>query len=133
MTREPKTFHIGNDHAKCKQVAAILNALQPMVSDDIEVVLRTRVKDKTHEQRKLWHALLTKWGAELGYNAKESTTILKDFVKLELLGEREVKVGETVRKVPQSSEAEDKYGYSELIEKTIILAATHGYVIGVDN
>jgi len=130
MFREPKKFHIGNSALKCRQIAVIFNALRPADDDDLECILRQRVRHKTTEQRNLWHALLIEWGAELGYTARESTTIFKDWVKIELLGSKEIRVGDSVHLVPLSSESCDRYDYSTLIDQTIALAASHGYVIG---
>lgn len=122
-------YYIGNSKPKLLHFVKVLADLAIKDEDDLEIIVRQRVKEKTDSQRNLWHKLLTEFGAALGYTAQESTTILKDAVKAELLGTREVTVGEHSHTVPLSSERQDRFNYSGLIEGTYRLAAQEGILL----
>jgi len=79
--------------------------------------------EKSHDQRKAWHALLAEFGREVGYTRGQ----MKSVVKRELLGSEWVTLpGGRRYEIEASSEAEDRYGYSELIENTIAMAGEMG-------
>lgn len=127
MIKEPRIFRIGNDHQRMQQVARVLNVLQLDDADDIEVEIRQRRREKTHEQRKTWHALLRDWGRELGYTVNE----MKNVAKRELMGTKVIEVGGKKYEIFPSSEDEDRYGYSELIDGTLRLAAEQGVLLEI--
>lgn len=125
--KEPRIFHVGNSRELLHRVLSVLSSLLITDKDDIEIEVRQRRKEKTHTQRKTWHALLTQWGKELGYTMPE----MKNVAKRELIGTHWIKVNGKDYEIFPSSEDEDKYGYIELIDGTLRLAAEMGVLLEI--
>lgn len=127
MIKEPRVFYVGNNKGRMEQVSRVLQVLNLEEADDIEVEIRQRRKEKTHEQRKTWHKLLRDWGKEVGYTTNE----MKNVAKRELMGTKVIEVGGKKYEIFPSSEEEDRYGYSELIDGTLRLAAEQGVLLEI--
>lgn len=127
MIKEPRVFRIGNSKDRMQQVARVLNVLTLDEQDDVEVEIRQRRKEKTHEQRKTWHMLLRDWGKELGYTLNE----MKNVAKRELMGTKVIEIRGKRYEIFPSSEDEDRFGYSELIDGTLRLAAEQGVLLEI--
>lgn len=127
MIKEPRIFSVGNAKSRLEQVARVLLVLPLSEDDDVEVEVRQRRKEKTHQQRKTWHKLLRDWGKEIGYTTNE----MKNVVKRELMEVKVIEVGGKRYEVFPSSEDEDRYGYSELIDGTLRLAAESGVLLQI--
>lgn len=125
--KEPRTFHIGNSRDKLVRVLSILSSLLITEKDDLEIEVRPRRRDKTNKQRNVWHALLEEWGKELGYTKQE----MKDVAKRELMGTHWITVNGKRHEVFPSSEDEDRFGYSTLIDGTLRLAAESGVLLRI--
>lgn len=128
MTERPqsRTFHVGNDRQKLLRVLSLLGSFLIQPKDDWEIEVRPRRKEKTHAQRGMWHAILTEWGRGLGYTMPE----MKNVAKRELMGTHFITLpnGKQYEIFP-SSEDEDRFGYSALIDGTLRLAAESGVLI----
>jgi hypothetical protein len=126
--KEPRIFHIGNSREKLMRVLSMLSSFLITEKDDIELEVRPRRKEKTHEQRKTWHALLTDFGKALGYTMPQ----MKEVVKREIFGSEWIQLpnGKRYEVIP-SSEAEDRYGYAELIDHTLRIAAEQGVLLEI--
>jgi len=123
MDKRTFTLWPGMPEIKHNLIRAI-NTLDPSKVWDIEIV--EHKKPKTDSQRGWWHKLLTLYGMELGYTLPE----MKDVVKREYFGTKEVKVGGKIRELPDGhSEQLTKMPYSELIELTYRLAAHDGVIL----
>lgn len=122
----PRTFHIGNSREKLMRVLSLLSSFLIQPKDDLELEIRTRRKEKSNAQRGYWHALLGEWGKALGYTKAE----MKDVAKRELMGSHIVMLpnGKKYEVIP-SSEDEDRFGYSQLIDGTLRLAAESGVLL----
>ena len=119
----PRTFYIGNSREKLHRVLSMLASLLIRPEDDWELVLKPHKRDKTHEQRKLFHAMCGDVGKELGYTPGQ----VKAMVKEEHFGKDTI-TSPSGRKyeVVQSSEEADRPEYSELIETLLRWAAENG-------
>jgi len=93
-----------------------------MGDDNMEVIIQKHRENKTVEQRGFWHFLLKIIGDETGYTLIE----VKELIKKQLLGTKEIKIGGVVREVTESSESQTRMDYSKLIEETYRLAAEAG-------
>jgi predicted transcriptional regulator len=80
---------------------------------------------KTHEQRKLFHAICTEIGRELGHTPGQ----IKEAIKAEHFGLDEVKIQDKWYRMVKSSEDTDRMEYSELIETALRMGAEWGVVI----
>lgn len=121
-----RVFHIGNDRQKLMRVLALLGQFLVKEGDDWEIEIRPRRREKSNEQRKMWHAILKEFGDAIGYTLPE----IKQVVKEEFFGV-EVKTlpdGKQYR-VTQSSEDAERKSYSELIDFTLRRAAENGVLI----
>lgn len=102
------------------------NALQAvseiMGADGLEVIIQRHKEDKTAEQRGFWHLLLKVISDETGYTLVE----VKELIKKQLLGTKQITIAGVTREVTESSEAQKKMDYSKLIEETYRLAAEAG-------
>jgi len=91
----------------------------------LELILRTERKEKSHEQRKLFHAVCADiaphWGlTPAGVKLKVKADFYGVDIKLE---------GETYYAVVQSSEDSDRAEYARLIDHAYQLAAESGHHI----
>lgn len=123
-----RLFRIGNSRKRLHEVLSLLANFLIRQEDDYELIIRQARKEKTHDQRKAWHALLTEFGKALGYTMPQ----MKEAVKRELLGSEWITLpnGKRYEVIP-SSEAEDRYGYSALIDGTLRIAAENGVLLDV--
>jgi hypothetical protein len=126
--KEPRIFHVGNSREKFLRVLSILSSLLITEKDDLELEIRPRRREKTNKQRGTWHALLTEWGKALGYTMPE----MKCVAKRELMGTHWIKLpnGKDYEVFP-SSEDEDRFGYAELIDGTLRIAAESGVLLEI--
>lgn len=81
-----------------------------------------RKLDKTHEQRKLFHAICTEIGKHLGHSPGQ----IKAAIKQEEFGIDEFKLGDKWYRTVKSSEDTDRVEYSALIEAAYRFAAEQG-------
>ena len=128
MKFQARTFHVGNSREKFMRVLSVLASLLVRKEDDLEIEVRERRKEKTAKQRGAWHALLTEFGKALGYTMPQ----MKEVVKRELMGSEWITLpnGKKYEVIP-SSEAEDRYGYNDLIEGTLRIAAENGVLLEI--
>jgi hypothetical protein len=125
---EPRVFHVGNSREKLMRVLSILSSLLVSQKDDIEIEVRPRRREKTNKQRGTWHALLTEFGKELGYTMPQ----MKDVVKRELMGSEFITMPNGKKyEVFASSEDEDRFGYADLIDGTLRIAAEQGVLLQI--
>ena len=124
--KESRTFHIGGSREKLMRVLSMLSNLLVTPEDDLELSIGPRRKEKSHQQRKKWHAMLEDMARQLGYTKPQ----MKEVVKSELMGSEWITLpsGRKYEVIP-SSEDEDRFGYSELIEGTYRVAAENGIVL----
>ena len=92
----------------------------------LELIVRSPRKEKSSDQRGLWHATMDDMAKEMGHTPAE----MKAVIKSEYYGIDRVKLPNgRVVEVIQSSESEDRAGYSRLIDFTIRFAAENGIVL----
>lgn len=94
-------------------------------ADNLEVIIQPHRDDKTAEQRGWFHVLCKILGEETGYTKGE----VKELVKKAILGTKIIKIGEHEKEVTESSEDQDKIGYSELIDGIYRLGAEAGIAL----
>lgn len=123
-----RVYRIGNNRGRLHQVLSMLANLLIKPEDDLELVLREARKEKTHTQRKLFHAMCAEAGRALGYTPGQ----VKEMVKQEHFGRDSIKApnGKTYD-VLQSSEEADRLEYSDLIETLLRWAAENGVPLDV--
>ena len=90
--------------------------------EQLEVVIKKHVKNKTQQQRGWFHALCGILANETGYQMGE----IKELVKQHILGTTTVAVGTKVFEVTASSEKQNREMYSRLIEGVYQLGAEAG-------
>jgi len=101
-----------------ESVLRLLLAMRPdCEKHPLEIIVREEDKQKTHDQRKLFHALcddLARSGAEAlkGHSPGD----IKQMIKAAYFGTDEVKVGKYTFTIIRSSEELDRDGYSHLID-----------------
>lgn len=108
---------------------SVLGALLAMSFDParqpVEMILRKPRVEKTHDQRKLFHAICAELAPHIGLTPGEA----KQLVKQSFYGvERKLVLGR-VREFTQSSEDSDREEYSRLIDHAYQVAAEAGVVI----
>jgi hypothetical protein len=86
---------------------------------------RPLFRNKSHEQRKKFHAICADIGREIGLTPGQ----VKAAIKQEHFGLDEFKFGNKWYRTVQSSEDTDRPEYSELIETALRWAAENGVVI----
>jgi len=112
--------------AKWDSILRLLMAMRPDVEKHpLELIVREEDKEKSHDQRKLWHAMLDQFARELGYWPEE----MKQVVKRQFLGSKTITVGGKDYEITPSSENLTRQQYSELIEFTFALAAEQGITL----
>ena len=120
---EPRRFWI-DTRERARQVAQEIARL-PVGPEVAEVIVRSPRKEKSHEQRGLFHAVCSDIGLELG----ETPGHVKSAIKFDFYGLDEFTVGgQTVFDV-QSSEESDRAEYSRLIDHAYRWAAERDVVI----
>jgi hypothetical protein len=108
------------------EVLSLLSSFLIGDADDYQLTIGPARKEKTHGQRKLFHALCAEFGREVGYTPGQ----VKAMVKEEHFGVDTVKLksGKTYQ-VVQSSEDADRTEYSDLIETLLRMAAENGVLL----
>lgn len=110
-------------------VAGLISHTLVSESAPLELILRTERKEKTHEQRKLWHVMMVDLAPLLGLTPAETKLLIKRLffgvsVKVVKIAGHEV----PIELVPSSEDLEAKE-YSDLIDFTIRFAAEQGFMI----
>lgn len=91
-----------------------------------EVIVRPPKREKSRDQRALWHAIIGEMAAHMGHTPAE----VKFIIKSEYYGTTVVTLpGGQKYAVVQSSEDEDRQGYTRLIDYTMQFAAENGIPI----
>ena len=121
-TTQQRTFRIISRTAKINALKAVKDLMK---EDNAEVIIRPYKENKTGEQRNWFHKLCQILGDECGYTKGE----IKEMVKHEVLGTKQVTIGGKTREVAESSEAEDRKGYSLLIDGIYRIGAEAGIVL----
>ena len=111
-----------------ERLRAVLDSFKAcLVSSEspIEVIVRTPRKEKSHDQRALWHAVMAELAPQLGLTPGQT----KQLIKAEFYGTEQKVVNGRVYEFTQSSEDSDRAEYSHLIDFTYQLAAEQGIAI----
>ena len=121
-----RLFHIGNSSKRLHEVLSLLSNFLINPEDDYVLEIRPARREKSHDQRKLFHSLCKEAGKELGHTPGQ----IKDMVKQEYFGLDQIttKKGKTYT-VVQSSEEADRFEYSELIECLLRWASENGVLL----
>lgn len=121
-------YRIGNSRQRLLEVLSLLANFLIRPEDDYMLTIGPARKEKSHDQRKLFHALCTEFGREIGYTPGQ----IKAMVKEEHFGVDTVTLrnGKTYT-VTQSSEEADRAEYSALIETLLRMAAENGVLLDV--
>ena len=111
---------------KLMQVLSLLGNFMVKEEDDYELEIRPRRKEKTHQQRKLFHGLCLDAGKDLGYTPGQ----IKALVKEDYYGRDKITTpsGKTYE-IVQSSEESDRIDYSALIEHLYRWSAENGILL----
>jgi iron uptake system EfeUOB component EfeO/EfeM len=117
-----RVFHLNSKQVKINAIQAVKEI---MGEDDMDVTIEPHREDKSAEMRGFWHFLLGVISQETGYTKEE----VKELVKKALLGTKTIKIGSIEKEVTESSEAQAKPSYSELIEGTYRIAAEAGITL----
>ena len=100
-----------------------VNAVKTITGEEnLEVIIQEHKENKTQEQRNFFHLLCKILGDEIGYSQSE----IKEVVKIEALGLKSVKVGDSIYSVTKSSEEAKKDEYSHLIDTLYRISAELG-------
>lgn len=86
---------------------------------------QTITHDKTHEQRKKFHAICREVGNQIGLTPGQ----VKAAIKQDHFGIDEFKMGDRWYRIVKSSEDADRIEYSELIEAAYRWGAENGIAI----
>lgn len=114
---------IATSSDRLRQIAAQLVALPVSQERRLEVIIREPVREKTHDQRKLWHAVLSDIALDTGYTPAQ----VKALIKADYYGKDRITLRDgSTFDIVQSSEDEDRAGYSRLIDFTYQFCAEHG-------
>lgn len=118
-----RRYFVITSREQARAVVEAIARLDVSEAHPAEIVIRPVRKEKTHDQRAAWHALLTEFGNAIGYTLRE----IKEVVKREYYGTDTVTLpnGKKIE-IVQSSEDEDRDGYSRLMDFTLRFAAEQG-------
>lgn len=121
-----RQYRIGNSRQRLMEVLSLLASFLIKPEDDYVLEIRPARKEKSHDQRKLFHALCAQAGKELGHTPGQ----IKAMVKQEFFGVDQIttRSGKTYN-VVQSSEEADRIEYSALIEALLQWAAENGVLL----
>lgn len=122
-----KRFIFNEENPNINQVKrGLMTELKAMdLSKPKQVEIKDYKKDKTAEQRSWFHTLCGLLGEELGYTKGE----MKECIKQEEIGTKEIVIGGATRQITASSERLSREDYSKLIETTYRIAAEVGVVL----
>jgi hypothetical protein len=121
---EARTYWARSRH-HCRQIADEIMRLDVGQGRIAEIIVRPPRKEKTHDQRKLFHAVCSDIGLELGLTPGQ----VKEMVKQDFYGFEKIRVGRRVYKFVQSSEESDRAEYSRLVDYTYIWSAERGVLV----
>ena len=91
----------------------------------LEVIVRAPRKEKSHDQRALWHAVMADLAPELGLTPGQT----KQLIKEEFYGIEVKTVFGRRHEFVQSSEDSDRAEYSRLIDFTYQFSAENGIIL----
>lgn len=117
-----KTFIIKSPEIKKNCLAAVMDI---MGDQNMEVVIREHEENKSAEQRAFFHLLCREMSRDTGYTEGQ----IKELIKQDVLGTVIVKFAGKTKEVTESSEAQVKRRYSELIDGAYRIAAEAGIVL----
>jgi hypothetical protein len=129
MAKTDRKFIIRKDDRNRDRIKAnclrAVSEVEAVIPGDVEVVIKKHVRNKTGEQRGWFHKLCQMLGDELGYTMGE----IKELVKKDILGTREIRIGDRCTEVTESSEQQLRDRYSDLIEGVYRIGAEAGVVL----
>ncbi len=114
-----------SDRFRLRQVAEEIARLNVGDGHVAEIIIRPARREKTHDQRKLFHAVCGDVGLELGLTPGQ----VKEMVKQDFYGFEKVRVGRRVYKFVQSSEESDRAEYSRLVDFLYQWSAERGILV----
>lgn len=121
-----RQYRIGNSRKRLMEVLSLLSNFLVKEEDDYQLWIGPARKEKTHEQRKLFHKLCSDAGKELGYTPGQVKAMVKEeYFGLDTITTRSGKTYTVV----QSSEEADRPEYSELIECLLRWCAENGVLL----
>lgn len=121
---EPRLYIIDSPLQQ-QRVVSIISRMRADPDHPFEVIVRDTKKHKTGDQRKLFHAIVSEIGLEVGEPAARIKTAIKaDFYGVDSFVIR----GHTYLGI-QSTEESDRAEYSRLIDYAILWAAERGIII----
>ncbi len=118
-----RTFILRNPAIRQGCIDAILRL--PLEAPFFQVAITYYDPDKSHEQRKKWHAMLTEIGNQVGATMGQ----VKHAIKVEFYGLEDYELDGKAYTFVQSSEESKKGEYSRLIEYTYQWAAERGLTV----
>ena len=121
---ESRRFWIDSP-ARARAVAGEIVRLDVGPERVAEVIIRPARKEKTKDQRSLFHAICSDIGTELGNTPGQ----IKHAIKFDFYGTEEYRVGEEIFFEVPSSEESDRAEYSRLIDHAYRWAAERGVLI----
>lgn len=117
--------YLCDNRFRLRKVADEIMRLDVAEKHPAEIIVRPARKEKTHDQRKLFHAICGDIALELGLTPGQ----VKEMIKQDYYGFEKIRVGRRVYKFVQSSEESDREEYSRLIDYAYIWAAERGILI----
>jgi hypothetical protein len=117
-----KKFIIKTPEIKKHCLAAVMGI---MGDQNMEVIIREHEEDHTAEQRNFFHLLCREMSQGTGYTEGQ----IKELIKKDVLGTVVVEFAGRTKEVTESSEAQVKKRYSELIDGAYRIAAEAGVVL----
>jgi len=121
---EPRRYYV-DSRARLRKVMDEISHLDVGPERVAEIIVRAMRREKTHDQRALFHAICGDIGLEIGLTIGQ----VKRAVKVEFYGEDEFKIGDRTYREIQSSEDSDRAEYSRLIDFTMQWASENGILI----
>lgn len=115
-----------NDATRRKEIARavieVIGHLDVGENHAAEIIIRPQRKEKTHDMRALWHAVMGEAAPHLGLTPGQT----KQLIKQEFFGVDEKVVAGRRYEFVQSSEESDRQEYSRLIDFTLQFLAEQG-------
>lgn len=117
-----KRFIIKTPEIKKNCLAAVTEILG---EQNMEVIIREHEENHSDEQRGFFHLLCREMSRDTGYTEGQ----IKELIKQDVLGTVVVEFAGRTKEVTESSEAQVKRRYSELIDGAYRIAAEAGIVL----
>ena len=108
-----------------RDVLEVLRGLDVSKKKPLEIIVKEPSRDKSHEQRKLFHAICAEAAPQLGLTPNET----KQLIKSEFYGVETRSIGGKNYSFVQSSEESDREEYERLIAFALQFLAEQGIVI----